>query len=83
VELNADLMRPEELIIRLYDPNGTESVLWYGPEEEGSFDNRLVAREGISRDDEVNGTWTLEIENTGDEDAYIDRFELIVSSRWD
>jgi len=72
-----------DLTIELVDPNGTVGVLWDGPNETEAFDPVRLPT-GISRDDVVNGRWTLNIRNVaGRYNGRIDGWTLFVTSRFD
>ena len=55
---------PSSLKVVLFDPNGTDAVLWDGPSEGGAaFPGSFIALGNISRDDTVNGRWMLRVFN--------------------
>ncbi len=75
---------PADLRVVIADPSGTESHPWDGPSAGGApMPTELLALDGISRDDMVNGTWTLTIENLGASDANLSLWNLYLSSRFD
>ena len=75
--------RPTDLRVTLIDPNGTESVLWDRSDELAEW-SRSFARNGISRDDTVNGRWQLRVQDlvTG-ESGTLHGWTLFLTSRWD
>ncbi len=75
---------PSGLRLVLADPQGTESHLWDGPAAGGApMPTELLALDGISRDDNVNGTWTLTIDNVSSPAGTLATWNLYVSSRFD
>ena len=75
---------PAGLRLVLSDPQGTESHLWDGPAAGGAaMPTELLALDGISRDDNVNGTWTLHVENVSSPAGTLVTWNLYVSSRFD
>ncbi|MEM7156760.1 MAG: hypothetical protein AAF799_28180 [Myxococcota bacterium] len=75
---------PAGLRLVLADPQGTLSPLWDGPAAGGApIPSELLALEGISRDDNVNGTWTLHVENVGSPAGTLAMWNLYLSSRFD
>ena len=84
VQLQLDHPRPADLRITLVDPNGDEAVLWDRDAALGTHARSFVTTGGISRDAEVNGRWSLRVEDlvTGQRGALI-RWSLFVVSRWD
>lgn len=76
---------PHALRITLLDPQGTDAVLWDGPNRGGQpFPSSFVALGNISRDDMVNGSWRLVVENlTGSGLGNLHSWQLWVTSRWD
>ena len=76
---------PESLWIGLRDPNGSEATLWDGPHAGGAaFPESMIPFGDISRDDAVNGQWTLLVRNVdGLGEGVIDGWSLQLSSRWD
>ena len=66
------------------DPQGTLSTLWDGPAQGGApMPAELLALDGISRDDNINGTWTLTVENVSSPVGTLDGWNLYLSSRFD
>ncbi len=64
VDVELDHNDPHSLTIVLYDPNGTDALLWDGPNEGTAiFPASFVALGHISRDDMVNGRWQLRVFN--------------------
>lgn len=61
IEVEVDLAGVDirRLRLELTDPNGDTALLWNGATDGGSPPARLLAGPGISRDDSVNGHWTL------------------------
>ncbi len=76
---------PHSLKIVLFDPNGTDAVLWDGPNEgSASFPRSFVALGNISRDDTVNGRWVLRITNeSGSGLGTLHSWTLWLSSNFD
>ncbi|MEM9072200.1 MAG: proprotein convertase P-domain-containing protein, partial [Myxococcota bacterium] len=62
IEVTTHIVHPRlsDLRVILADPNGTESILWDRTSELEEW-SRSFALNGISRDDEVNGRWTLRV----------------------
>lgn len=87
LEVDLDVSHPDmhALRIRLVDPNGTQALLWDGPASAGStFPPHIVVDNGISRDDSVNGRWTLRIDNAaGTQAGLLKGWTLKLTSRWD
>ncbi len=84
VDLNLEHENPENLRITLYDPNGTDALLWDGPSESGAFPSSFIALGSISRDDTVNGRWQLEIVNVnGLEAGQLTGWSLWLTSNFD
>jgi hypothetical protein len=85
VELELEHSHPEELRITLFDPNGADAVIWNGPSEGGApMPNSLVALGNISRDDMVNGRWTLMVDDLGGSGSgVVHGWQLWLSSRFD
>ncbi|MEM6992313.1 MAG: hypothetical protein AAF721_17510 [Myxococcota bacterium] len=84
VSVDFDGADPAALRLVLSDPNGTESPIWDGPSAGGAaLPDELLALEGISRDDEVNGTWSLRVDNPGGTAGTLVSFNVYVSSRFD
>ena len=84
VQVQIDHAHGTDLRVTLIDPNGTESLLWENSTEVGHGVSRSFALNGISRDDEVNGRWTLRVEDTQHGGAgWLKGFRLFVTSRWD
>jgi hypothetical protein len=82
VEIELDGVDAGRLRLELVDPNGDTAVLWNG--DGSTLPDRLVARNGIARDDSVNGFWTLRaitlFDGTG---GQIRSWRLHLTSRWD
>jgi len=75
---------PAGLRLLLADPQGTISHLWDGPAADGApMPDELLAIDGISRDDNVNGIWTLHVENVDSPAGTLASWNLYVSSRFD
>ena len=84
VDLNLEHENPQNLRITLYDPNGTDALLWDGPTESGPFPGSFIAMGSISRDDTVNGRWQLEIVNVNRLEAgQLTSWALWLSSNFD
>ena len=83
VQVQLDHERLSDLRVTLFDPNGDSAVLWDRTDELTEWSRSFVTT-GISRDDEVNGRWTLQVEDlaTGEAGA-VRGFTLFVVSRWD
>lgn len=77
--------RADELRVTLTDPNGDSALLWERSAELNAPLARSFATNGISRDDEVNGLWTLTIEDleSGDASGSIEGWSLFIVSRYD
>lgn len=68
----------------LADPQGTQSHLWDGPAAGGApMPTELLALDGISRDDNVNGVWTLQVENVSSPGGTLALWNVYISSRFD
>lgn len=80
VFLDVEHSDPSQLWIALSDPNGTLSILW--DHESGEVPSSILALNGISRDDAVNGEWALLVQSDGGE-GILRNFVLELSSRWD
>ncbi len=75
---------PAGLRLVLSDPQGTESNLWDGPAAGGAaMPTELLALDGISRDDNVNGVWTLRVENVSSPAGTLALWNVYISSRFD
>ena len=73
-----------DLRVTLTDPNGDQAVLWDNSDEVGNGVSRSFVTTGISRDDYVNGRWTLTIEDTEHGGAgWLKGWDLFIVSRWD
>ena len=84
VSVQFDGVDPAGLRLTLADPQGTLSPLWDGPTAGGAaLPSEILALEGISRDDNVNGTWTLHVENVGSPAGTLEMWNLYLSSRYD
>lgn len=85
VDVNLDHSAPHSLRIVLFDPNGTDAVLWDGPNELGNaFPDSFIALGNISRDDTVNGRWLLRIWNVdGTGVGSLNGWSLWLSSNFD
>jgi hypothetical protein len=85
VTLSVQHERPQDLKVTLTDPNGSRAVLWDRSPELASGYARSFVTTGISRDDQVNGRWTLTVEDTvrGSGAGWIRAWDLFVVSRWD
>ncbi|MCB9598331.1 MAG: hypothetical protein H6719_36795 [Sandaracinaceae bacterium] len=75
---------PSSLWIGLQPPTGQEAVtLWDGATMTGPLPTRFVDR-AIYRDDAVNGTYVLLVQNVGGRgEGRLGEFTLTVTSRWD
>lgn len=85
VRVGLEHTHPQSLWIGLRDPNGSEATLWDGPNAGGAaFPEEMIPFGDISRDDAVNGHWTLLVRNVdGLGDGIVDGWSLQLSSRWD
>lgn len=85
IEVVTHIVHPRltDLRVTLLDPQGTESILWDQTSELEEW-SRSYALNGISRDDNVNGEWTLRVEDvvTG-ESGTLEQWSLFIVSRWD
>ncbi len=83
VELDLVHASPHRLVLTLVDPNGDPALLWDGPNE-GTPPARISVTRGISRDDSVNGRWTLRVTNpSGTGSGTLRSWRLKLTSRWD
>jgi len=87
IVLDIDLSHsnPHDLTITVYDPQGTDAVVWDGPNMTGQpFPSTFVAMGNISRDDMVNGRWLLRVVNVGGGGTgNLHKWNMWISSRWD
>jgi len=84
VTLVLDGADPAGLRLVLSDPQGTQSRLWDGPAAGGApMPTELLALDGISRDDNVNGVWTLRVENVASPGGTLALWNVYISSRFD
>ncbi|MEZ4398990.1 MAG: hypothetical protein R3B06_03180 [Kofleriaceae bacterium] len=86
LEVSVDLagVAPSRLRLVLADPNGSEAVVWDGATASGPMPARLVALGNISRDDTINGTWTLTATTlSAGAPGVLVGWQLHVTSRWD
>eukprot|EP01060_Flectonema_neradi_P037536 TRINITY_DN758_c0_g1_i1.p1 TRINITY_DN758_c0_g1~~TRINITY_DN758_c0_g1_i1.p1 ORF type:complete len:373 (+),score=100.34 TRINITY_DN758_c0_g1_i1:45-1163(+) len=77
---------PQDLKIILTDPNGHGiATYWDGPNEGAgkTIPSSVRMLGSISRDDTVNGKWTVTITNAGSATGSITGFSLYLTSRWD
>jgi len=85
IEVQVHIVHPRmtDLRVTLTDPNGDSAVLWDRSPELSDWSRSFVPM-GISRDDEVNGRWTLHVEDlvTG-ETGELRHFQLFIVSRFD
>ena len=73
-----------DLYVTLSDPNGTVSVLWKNSNEVGDGVSQSFALNGISRDDMVNGKWTLKVADTKHGGGgWLKGWKMLVTSRFD
>lgn len=83
VQVHIDHPRMTDLRVTLHDPNGDSAVLWDRTTELTEWSRSFVTT-GISRDDQVNGRWTLEVEDLGTgASGTLRSFHLFIVSRWD
>lgn len=83
VSVHVEHPRKTDLRITLFDPNGDSAVLWDQTTELTEWSRSFVLT-GISRDDQVNGEWTLRVEDlVAGETGTLSSFHLFVVSRWD
>ncbi|MGB5811405.1 MAG: proprotein convertase P-domain-containing protein [Polyangiales bacterium] len=85
IEVIVHLEHPRltDLKITLIDPNGDRAVLWDRSIELEEWSRSFVTT-GISRDDQVNGRWSLHVRDmvTG-ESGVFHEWTLYLVSRWD
>ncbi|MCA9605295.1 MAG: proprotein convertase P-domain-containing protein [Myxococcales bacterium] len=83
VQLHLEHPRYGDLRVTLTDPNGDAAVLWDRSPELAAWSRSFVTT-GISRDDQVNGRWTVTVEDlaTGETGTFVS-FDLFIVSRWD
>jgi len=73
-----------DLLVTLTDPNGDTAVLWKNSNEVGDGLSKSYVTNGISRDDAVNGKWTLKVADTKHGGGgYLKGWKMLVTSRWD
>ena len=77
------ITNPQDLKIVLSDPNGATATYWDGSVSTGPIPSSVNMIGSISRDDEVNGQWTVLFTNAGSASGIITNFALHVSSRFD
>lgn len=83
VVVHLEHARPTDLRVTLTDPNGTVAVLWDRSAELAEWSRSFVPS-GISRDEAVNGRWTLRIEDlVSGEVGVFHSWSLFIVSRWD
>jgi len=81
VTLDIDHPNPADLTVALHQPGGGYEVLW---DSEADPKTKISAGWGIERDNEVNGTWTLEIiDNVTGETGELNGWSMFITSRWD
>ena len=80
-----DHPRRTDLRVTLIDPNGAEAVLWDRTTELAEWNRSFVTSGGISRDDQVNGRWSLRVEDlvAGGGEGTLVSWSLFIVSRWD
>lgn len=85
VDLDLRHDRPQDLRVVLYDPQGTDAVIWDGPNEGGrAMPTSFIAMGNISRDDYVNGRWLLRVTNVGGGGlGNLYSWQMWISSRFD
>ncbi len=84
VTVQIDHSRGTDLRVKLIDPNGDEAILWEDSREVGRGVARSFVSSGISRDDAVNGRWTLQIDDqVPNNGGWLKGWDLFVVSRWD
>ncbi|MBK9034376.1 MAG: hypothetical protein IPL61_24440 [Myxococcales bacterium] len=86
LEVSAELtgVDPRRVRLVLADPSGVEAVVWDGATGGSVLPARMIALGAISRDDNVNGTWTLTATTLGAGAAgVLTSWQLHVTSRWD
>ena len=85
VQVDLEHTDPHSLILVLEDPNGSQAVLWDGPQQlQDAFPGDFVALGQITRDDEVNGRWLLRLVNhDGRGVGQLHSWTLSLTSRWD
>ena len=73
----------QDLKIVLSDPNGSTATYWDGSVNTGSIPASAVMQGSISRDDTINGQWTVTFTNTGSASGTVKDFSLHLTSRFD
>ena len=73
----------QDLKIVISDPNGSTATFWDGSVSTGSIPSTVNIFGSISRDDTINGQWTVTFTNTGSAAGTIKDFSLHLTSRWD
>ena len=77
---------PRSVRITVTDPNGSTGDFWKGTEElaiRNAIPSYGPVTGGISRDDTVNGKWTVTVTNIDGTASGSFRFNLYLTSRWD
>jgi Proprotein convertase P-domain/Somatomedin B domain len=84
VDLKITHPRPSDLTITLTDPNGAVSTVWKQASTLGPDLNQRLLVKDNSRDDMVNGRWTLKVVDgkTG-ASGTLKKWTLELTSRWD
>lgn len=83
VQVRIEHPRLTDLRVTLIDPNGDSAVLWNRTSELEEWSRSFVTH-GISRDDAVNGRWTLRVEDmVSGETGTLRHFQLFIVSRYD
>jgi len=84
IELDLEHSDPSSLWIGIEPPTGQEPVtLWDGATETGPLPTTIIDR-AIYRDDSVNGTYHLLVQNVeGRGEGELRGFSMTVTSRWD
>ncbi|HQP38280.1 MAG TPA: hypothetical protein PLI95_24015, partial [Polyangiaceae bacterium] len=74
---------PSKLTLQLTDPNGVAAIVCSPATAPCTKDGLAqgISVEGNSRDDQVNGRWTLQVKGSGA--PKIVTWTLHLSSRWD
>ena len=81
VTLDISHPNPSDLTVILTDPNGTSGTVWSNEADPQSY---VAVNNGISRDDAINGLWTLTVTDTVSGNAgTLHGWTLDLSSRWD
>jgi subtilisin-like proprotein convertase family protein len=82
VTVNMSHPNPGALVLTLTDPNGDTATVW--APGDGVAGTSTVTVDGISGDDQVNGTWSLTVADpTASGAGVLQGWSLYVTSNWD